>query len=50
MDKVQFLVLINEYEWINECAAQPPSLQFPTVIPLGHEPTTVNSPVVCLIW
>ena len=26
-------------EWINDCAAQPPSLQFPTVIPLGHAPT-----------
>ena len=27
------------YYWINDCAAQPPSLQFPTVIPLGHAPT-----------
>jgi len=33
------VVLISEYEWINDCAAQPPSLQFPTVIPLGHAPT-----------
>ena len=27
-------LLVNEYEWMNDCAAQPPSLQFPTVIPL----------------
>ena len=26
-------------KWINYCAAQPLSLQFPTVIPLGHAPT-----------
>jgi len=25
---------------MNDCAEQPPSLQFPTVIPLGHAPTT----------